>query len=234
MSGKTDRRITFLSLTTAALPPDGSGGSWGQYVGRWWCSLVAVGSVSIPKVPHIKPKPSLFSPIVRHLQASHNKPIPDSLFRSKRNPRFSSRISLICPIRLICHSETPHFARNPPFFSPIVRLPQASHNKPIPEAFHAKCETFAFLLVSVLFVPSVLFVIPKPSAHFVILGTWRSLSSSWNSERIRIHRQLASLSWVAWNLIRFFVFLGFFAFSRNLGSLSWVRNLNINICSHIP
>ena len=27
--------------------------------GRWWCSLVAVGSVSIPKVPHIKPKPSL-------------------------------------------------------------------------------------------------------------------------------------------------------------------------------
>lgn len=25
MSGKTDRRITFLSLTTAALPPDGSG-----------------------------------------------------------------------------------------------------------------------------------------------------------------------------------------------------------------
>ncbi len=33
MSGKTDRRITFLSLTTAALPPDGSG-----VVARlvWW------------------------------------------------------------------------------------------------------------------------------------------------------------------------------------------------------
>lgn len=33
MSGKTDRRITFLSLTTAALPPDGSGVAW------WlaWC-----------------------------------------------------------------------------------------------------------------------------------------------------------------------------------------------------
>lgn len=28
MSGKTDRRITFLSLTTAALPPDGSGVAW--------------------------------------------------------------------------------------------------------------------------------------------------------------------------------------------------------------
>lgn len=33
LSGKTDRRITFLSLTTAALPPDGSGVAW------WlaWC-----------------------------------------------------------------------------------------------------------------------------------------------------------------------------------------------------
>lgn len=33
MSGKTDRRITFLSLTTAALPHDGSGVAW------WlaWC-----------------------------------------------------------------------------------------------------------------------------------------------------------------------------------------------------
>ena len=33
MSGKTDRRITFLSLTTAALPPDGSGVAWWL---AWW------------------------------------------------------------------------------------------------------------------------------------------------------------------------------------------------------
>lgn len=31
MSGKTDRRITFLSLTTAALPPDGSGVAWWRW-----------------------------------------------------------------------------------------------------------------------------------------------------------------------------------------------------------
>ena len=112
MSGKTDRRITFLSLTTAALPPDG--------VGRWRCSLVAVGSVRIPKVPHFARNPSLFSPIVRHPQASHNKPRPDSLFRIKRNHRFSSSYA----------------------FSWVV---------------------FA------LFVLSALFVIPKPSAHSVIV-----------------------------------------------------------------
>lgn len=49
MSGKTDRRITFLSLTTAALPPDGSGVAW------WlaWCG--GGGSVR-----SMKPKPSLF------------------------------------------------------------------------------------------------------------------------------------------------------------------------------
>lgn len=37
MSGKTDRRITFLSLTTAALPPDGSG-----VVARlvWWAVVL--------------------------------------------------------------------------------------------------------------------------------------------------------------------------------------------------
>ena len=63
MSAETDRRITFLFLTTAALPPDGIGRlPWGSRSGGggWWCSLVAVGSVSIPKVPKIKPKPSLF------------------------------------------------------------------------------------------------------------------------------------------------------------------------------
>lgn len=49
MSGKTDRRITFLSLTTAALPPDGSGVAW------WlaWCG--GGGSVR-----SMKPKPSFF------------------------------------------------------------------------------------------------------------------------------------------------------------------------------
>lgn len=38
MSGKTDRRITFLSLTTAALPPDGSGMAWwlAWCGGRWF------------------------------------------------------------------------------------------------------------------------------------------------------------------------------------------------------
>ena len=37
MSGKTDRRITFLSLTTAALPPDGSGVAWWlAWCGRWF------------------------------------------------------------------------------------------------------------------------------------------------------------------------------------------------------
>lgn len=38
MSGKTDRRITFLSLTTAALPPDGSGVAWwlAWCGGRWF------------------------------------------------------------------------------------------------------------------------------------------------------------------------------------------------------
>ena len=53
MSGKTDRRITFLSLTTAALPPDGSGGSLGAV-----CR--AVVSVCIPKVPISSRDPSLF------------------------------------------------------------------------------------------------------------------------------------------------------------------------------
>ena len=49
MSGKTDRRITFLSLTTVALPPDGSGVAW------WlaWCG--GGGSVR-----SMKPKPSVF------------------------------------------------------------------------------------------------------------------------------------------------------------------------------
>ena len=113
MSGKTDRRITFLSLTTAALPPDGSGGSLGAV-----CR--AVVSVSIPKVPISSRDPSLFSPIVRHPQASHNKPRPDSLFRIKRNHRFSSLYA-------------------------------------------------CFWVVFALFVLSALFVIPKPSAHSVIV-----------------------------------------------------------------
>ena len=113
MSGKTDRRITFLSLTTAALPPDGSGGSLGAV-----CR--AVVSVCIPKIPISSRDPSLFSPIVRHPQASHNKPRPDSLFRIKRNPRFSSSYA---------------------------------------------CSWVVFAL----FVLSALFVIPKPSAHSVIV-----------------------------------------------------------------
>lgn len=40
--------------------------------------------------PSFRPKPSLFSPIVRHPQANNAKPIPDSLFRSKQTSRFSS------------------------------------------------------------------------------------------------------------------------------------------------
>ena len=48
MSGKTDRRITFLSLTTAALPPDGSGVAW-------WLAWCGGGSVR-----SMKPKPSFF------------------------------------------------------------------------------------------------------------------------------------------------------------------------------
>lgn len=53
MSGKTDRRITFLSLTTAALPPDGSGVAWwlAWCGGRWFSST---------KERSMKPKPSLF------------------------------------------------------------------------------------------------------------------------------------------------------------------------------
>ena len=53
MSGKTDRRITFLSLTTAALPPDGSGVAWwlAWCGGRWFSGT---------KERSIKPKPSLF------------------------------------------------------------------------------------------------------------------------------------------------------------------------------
>ena len=68
MSGKTDRRITFLSLTTAALPPDGSGVAW------WlaWCD--GGGSVR-----SMKPKPSLFLAISPHPQAIDAHPIPISL-----------------------------------------------------------------------------------------------------------------------------------------------------------
>lgn len=56
MSGKTDRRITFLSLTTAALPPDGSGVAWwlAWCGGRWFSST---------KERSMKPKPSFFSRI---------------------------------------------------------------------------------------------------------------------------------------------------------------------------
>ena len=59
MSGKTDRRITFLSLTTAALPPDGSGVAW------WlaWCG--GGGSVR-----SMKPKPSFFLAYIA-ISASH-------------------------------------------------------------------------------------------------------------------------------------------------------------------
>lgn len=51
--GQTDRRITFLSLTTAALPPDGSGVAW-------WLAWCGGRWVSSTKERSMKPKPSLF------------------------------------------------------------------------------------------------------------------------------------------------------------------------------
>lgn len=72
MSGKTDRRITFLSLTTAALPPDGSGVAWwlAWCGGRWF---------SITKERNIKPKPSLFLAYTATSASHCAHPIPISL-----------------------------------------------------------------------------------------------------------------------------------------------------------
>lgn len=64
-----DRQAHYLlSLTTAALPPDGSGVAW------WlaWCG--GGGSVR-----SMKPKPSFFSHILQHPQAIDAHPIPNSL-----------------------------------------------------------------------------------------------------------------------------------------------------------
>jgi hypothetical protein len=72
LSGKTDRRITFLSLTTAALPPDGSGVAWwlAWCGGRWFSST---------KERSMKPKPSFFLAYIAHPQAIDAHSIPNSL-----------------------------------------------------------------------------------------------------------------------------------------------------------
>lgn len=61
MSGKTDRRITFLSLTTAALPPDGSGVAW-------WLAWCGGRCFSGTKERSIKPKTFAFSRLYRHIR----------------------------------------------------------------------------------------------------------------------------------------------------------------------
>lgn len=68
-----DRQAHYLlSLTTAALPPDGSGVAW-------WLAWCGGRWLSSTKERSMKPKPSLFSHILQHPQAIDAHPIPNSL-----------------------------------------------------------------------------------------------------------------------------------------------------------
>ena len=110
MSARPTGGLPFYSSPLPHYRPMASGGSLGgsrSGGGGWWCRWVVSAS---RKYPILSRDPSLF--------------LWSSLFAALKSAK---RVAFR-------RSATPYFARNPLLFSPIVRHPQASHNKPIPDS----------------------------------------------------------------------------------------------------
>ena len=114
MSGKTDRRITFLSLTTAALPPDGSGVVWW----RWFSTQYEAETFVFSRIYCNIRKPLM---PIRYLIAFRGKARPSvcSAWRLKvpKIERLTHPKPYIVPkpfdcFSLICSSRNPISCRN--------------------------------------------------------------------------------------------------------------------------
>lgn len=112
MSGKTDRRITFLSLTTAALPPDGSGVAWwlAWCGGRWFSTQYEAETFVFSRIycNIRKPLMPIRYPIAFRGTA---RPSVCSAWRLKV-PKLGAFPKLFACFSLICSSRNPMSCRN--------------------------------------------------------------------------------------------------------------------------
>lgn len=114
MSGKTDRRITFLSLTTAALPPDGSGGNAAvvaRLVWRWFSTQYEAETFVFSRIycNIRKPLMPIRYPIAFRGTA---RPSVCSAWRLKV-PKLGAFPKIFACFSLICSSRNPMSCRNP-------------------------------------------------------------------------------------------------------------------------
>lgn len=109
MSGKTDRRITFLSLTTAALPPDGSG-VVARLVWRWFSTQYEAETFVFSRIycNIRKPLMPIRYPIAFRGTA---RPSVCSAWRLKV-PKLGAFPKLFACFSLICSSRNPMSCRN--------------------------------------------------------------------------------------------------------------------------
>ena len=168
MSGKTDRRITFLSLTTAALPPDGSGVAWwlAWCGGRWFSST---------KERSMKPKPSFFSRIYCNIRKPLMPIRYPIAFRGTARPSVCSAWRLKVPkIERLTHPK-PYIVPKPfACFSLIC-----SSRNPISCRNSVLCRNLLF--VSALF---------AQAETLVFRGTWSGCAQRETSVRFRHQRNL--------------------------------------------
>lgn len=207
MSGKTDRRITFLSLTTAALPPDGSGVAWwlAWCGGRWFSTQYEAETFAFSRIycNIRKPLMPIRYPIAFRGTA---RPSVCSAWRHKvpkksvwriRNPisyrnsvlfrKFLLVSALFAHSETLCRAETRCFAETFLFVSALFVQVETLY----------RAETRCFSKTFCLFQPYLL--IPKPSL-FVELGA--VVHQRETSARFRHQR----------NLQAFFVIFCLFAF----------------------
>ena len=157
MSGKTDRRITFLSLTTAALPPDGSGVAWwlAWCGGRWFSTQYEAETFAFSRIYCNIRKPLM--PI--------RYPIA---FRGTARPSVCSAWRLKVPkIEHLTHPNpyiVPKLGAFPKPFACFCLI--CSSRNPI------SCRKLGAL--------------PKPFACFNLICSSRSPRFSWNLERLCI------------------------------------------------
>lgn len=187
MSGKTDRRITFLSLTTAALPPDGSG-----VVARlvWWAVVLW------HERAQYKAETFAFSRIYCNIRKPLMPIRYPIAFRGTARPSVCSAWRLKVPkIERLTHPK--------PYIVPklgVFPKPFACFSLFVQAETLYRAETRCFSETFCLFQPYLL--IPKPSL-FVELGVFAHQRET--SVRFRHQRKLQA----------FFVTFCLFAFWRN-------------------
>ena len=161
MSGKPDRRITFLFLTTAALPPDGSGVAWwlAWCGGRWFSST---------KERSMKPKPSFFSRIYCNIRKPLMPIRYPIAFHGTARPSVCSAWRLKVPkIEHLTHPKTLYRAETRCFS----------------ETF---CLFQPYLLKAKPYIVPKPDTLPKHFACFCLICSSRNPRFSWNLERLCI------------------------------------------------